>query len=252
MKATRRNFLRASVVAPAAAWLTQYRTLAAPAGKMVKITAIQALQLDNVSDGCLIRIQTDAGLTGYGEAGVSAAMARARIAAFELQKSGHEIYVYTSRNAYEDNNIQYLAKEQHLGVNIERLRHTSFGKKSVLGRLSDFYTFNVRLLFKMLTVQKRQYDLIFGTTVPPLVSYIGVQVAKWKRIPFCYWTMDLQPELAIASGMIGKKSVYAKILSYISNHIIKKSDVIFTLDNYMKEYLKKQGADPKKIHGVEL
>ena len=102
--------------------------------------------------------------------------------AFELQKSGHEIYVYTSRNAYEDNNIQYLAKEQHLGVNIERLRHTSFGKKSVLGRLSDFFTFNVRLLFKMLTVQKRQYDLIFGTTVPPLVSYIGVQVAKWKRI----------------------------------------------------------------------
>ncbi|MBM3752838.1 MAG: hypothetical protein FJW38_02515 [Acidobacteria bacterium] len=51
--------------------------LAAPAGKMVKITAIKALQLDNVGDGCLIRVHTDAGISGYGEAGLSASMARA-------------------------------------------------------------------------------------------------------------------------------------------------------------------------------
>jgi hypothetical protein len=32
---------------------------------MVKITAIKTLQLDNVGDACLIRIETDAGLVGY-------------------------------------------------------------------------------------------------------------------------------------------------------------------------------------------
>ena len=46
----------------------------------VKITAIKTLELDNVGDGCLIRIETDAGLVGYGESGVSSTMARARIA----------------------------------------------------------------------------------------------------------------------------------------------------------------------------
>ena len=68
-----------SLSAPAGAWLARYQALAAPAGKLVKITAIEALQLDNPGDGCLIRIDTDSGLTGYAEAGVGAKMARARI-----------------------------------------------------------------------------------------------------------------------------------------------------------------------------
>lgn len=79
MKRTRRTFLGASFAATTGAWLTRFQALAAPVAKLVKITGIQALQLDNVSDGCLIRIQTDAGWTGYGEAGLSANMARARI-----------------------------------------------------------------------------------------------------------------------------------------------------------------------------
>lgn len=77
---TRRCWLRAALALPVgSAWLAHFRAMAAPAEKLVKITAIKALQLDNVGDGCLIRIETDAGLTGLGEAGVSAKMARARI-----------------------------------------------------------------------------------------------------------------------------------------------------------------------------
>ena len=46
---------------------------------MVKITDIKTLGLDNTGDGCLVRIDTDAGLTGYGEAGFSAPACRAII-----------------------------------------------------------------------------------------------------------------------------------------------------------------------------
>jgi L-alanine-DL-glutamate epimerase-like enolase superfamily enzyme len=68
-----------AVALPAGAWLRHYRALAATAEKLVKITGIRTLGLANVGDGCLIRIDTDAGLTGYGEAGLSAKMARSRI-----------------------------------------------------------------------------------------------------------------------------------------------------------------------------
>jgi galactonate dehydratase len=64
---------------PAGPWLATYRAWAAPFEKTVKITAIKALQLDNVGDGCLIKVETDAGVVGYGEAGCTAKMARARI-----------------------------------------------------------------------------------------------------------------------------------------------------------------------------
>jgi L-alanine-DL-glutamate epimerase-like enolase superfamily enzyme len=63
---------------------------AAPHTGQVKITKIKALGLDNVGDGCLIRIETDAGLVGYGEAGLPAAAARARIAMIAPQLIGED------------------------------------------------------------------------------------------------------------------------------------------------------------------
>ncbi len=53
--------------------------MAAPFTGQVRITAIKAMQLDFQFDGCLIRIETDAGLVGYGETGTNAAMARAHL-----------------------------------------------------------------------------------------------------------------------------------------------------------------------------
>lgn len=76
---TRRNLLRLAVALPAGSFLTRYKALAAPHLGKVKITAIKAMALQNIAGNCLIRIDTDAGLTGYGEAGATGPMARARI-----------------------------------------------------------------------------------------------------------------------------------------------------------------------------
>ena len=57
----RRDLLKYALGMPAAAWLTNFRALAQPASKMVKITGIKTMGLDNLNDGCLIRIDTDAG-----------------------------------------------------------------------------------------------------------------------------------------------------------------------------------------------
>lgn len=81
---TRRDILRLAAAAPAGAWMASYSAVAAPARNAVKITAVKALQLDFQSDGCLVKIETDAGITGYGETGVDAKMARARIPQLRL------------------------------------------------------------------------------------------------------------------------------------------------------------------------
>jgi L-alanine-DL-glutamate epimerase-like enolase superfamily enzyme len=76
---SRRELLRIALAFPAGAWLARYRAIAAPYQGQVKITAIKAMQLDFQFDGCLIKIETDAGLTGYGETGTNAAMARSHL-----------------------------------------------------------------------------------------------------------------------------------------------------------------------------
>ncbi len=74
---SRRNFLGKLIAIPAGLWLSNYSTFSAPLRNQVRITATKAMQLDFQGDGCLIKIETDAGLTGYGEAGVSSKVARA-------------------------------------------------------------------------------------------------------------------------------------------------------------------------------
>jgi len=76
---SRRDLLRMAVALPCGASFAKFRALAAPMAKKVKITGIRAMALKNIANNCLIRIDTDAGLTGYGEAGASGPMARARL-----------------------------------------------------------------------------------------------------------------------------------------------------------------------------
>jgi L-alanine-DL-glutamate epimerase-like enolase superfamily enzyme len=76
---TRRDLLRMAVALPAGGFLSRYQALAAPQMNRVKITNVRAMAIKNIAGNCLIRVDTDSGLTGYGEAGSTGPMARARI-----------------------------------------------------------------------------------------------------------------------------------------------------------------------------
>src|SRR6185369_1996808 len=121
-----------------------------------------------------------------------------------------------------------------------------------LGRLIDFASFNFLLFFKLIGLRRKSFDAMIGMTSPPLVSFLGVFVARKKKMKFIYWVMDLQPELAIASGMIRANSFLARILNRIGNYIIRNADTIIALDKYMRDYLLKRGADKDHIHIVPV
>jgi L-alanine-DL-glutamate epimerase-like enolase superfamily enzyme len=76
---SRREWLRRMLALPAGAWIQSLHAYAEPHRGKVKITYIKAMQIANIAGNCLIKIETDAGLVGYGEAGATGPMARARI-----------------------------------------------------------------------------------------------------------------------------------------------------------------------------
>lgn len=90
MKLSRRSLLKAALGMPAGAMFLNYHALAAPFTGQVKITKIKTMGLDNVGDGCLIRIETDSGLVGYGEAGLPSTAARARVDMLASQLIGQD------------------------------------------------------------------------------------------------------------------------------------------------------------------
>jgi L-alanine-DL-glutamate epimerase-like enolase superfamily enzyme len=76
---TRRELLKVALAVPAGAWLARFNALAAGHKNQLKITDIKAMQLSFGANNTLIKVETDGGVTGYGEAGSSGPMARARI-----------------------------------------------------------------------------------------------------------------------------------------------------------------------------
>ncbi len=65
----RRSFLKSLAAAvPAAAALSTYHALAAPPRKKVKITDVKAMHVRGTTDWNFVKIETDSGVTGIGEA----------------------------------------------------------------------------------------------------------------------------------------------------------------------------------------
>jgi L-alanine-DL-glutamate epimerase-like enolase superfamily enzyme len=71
--------MRLAVALPATGLLSNLELLAAPLAGKVRITDIKAMGLEHIAGNALIRVDTDAGLSGYGEAGATGPVARARI-----------------------------------------------------------------------------------------------------------------------------------------------------------------------------
>lgn len=76
---TRRDLLQLMAIAPLAGYLSALQAYAAPLAGKVRITGIKAMALEHMAGNCLIRVDTDAGVSGIGEAGATGPIARARI-----------------------------------------------------------------------------------------------------------------------------------------------------------------------------
>jgi glycosyltransferase involved in cell wall biosynthesis len=165
----------------------------------------------------------------------------------ELSRRRNRVEVFSSRFAYENPKVRFDAYEEHGGIRIRRLWQTVFAKTSRGGRLLNFLTFNISLLISLFAVRKGKIDLIIGTTVPPLSSFFGAVVARVKKIPFAFWAMDLQPELAITAGYIRKNGLSARILAKMSDVSMSNSDLIVSLDRFMTAHIKTRLVKPVRI-----
>jgi glycosyltransferase involved in cell wall biosynthesis len=164
-----------------------------------------------------------------------------------LAKAGHEVQVLASRHDYENPARRYPAEENHAGVKISRLRHTGLGKGAVWKRVVDFGSFNLVLLWRLLWSGRGEAEVVLGMTSPPLVSFLGALVSRWKGWRFCYWAMDLQPELAIQAGMLRKGSLAARLLEGMGNAVFHRADRVVALDDFMANHVRSRGARPEAV-----
>lgn len=170
-----------------------------------------------------------------------------------LSGQGHEVTVITSRHNYEHPEITYPARECCDRVHIHRLPNTGFGKQTKFGRLVDFLSFNFLIAWKLLFISRKSCDVMIGLTSPPLLSYIGIRIARMKKMRFVYWTMDLQPELSVVAGYMKETSSMARTIQKRGDYIFRYSDRIIVLDSYMKQHIcRRLHSDRKGIDVIPV
>eukprot|EP01047_Picozoa_sp_COSAG01_P016059 COSAG01_NODE_814_length_13398_cov_4.254230_2_plen_404_part_00 len=169
-----------------------------------------------------------------------------------LVKVGHQVSVLSSRMPYEDSQQRYIVNETHRGVQIQRLSQLKFKKQWLLGRVLSFFTFKVQIFWQLLFKPSKDFDVLFVVSVPPILPALVCFLAKLKRKACIYWTMDIQPELSIASRLIKKNTVTAKLLSWSSSFTARSAQQLLCLDEDMKRYLITKGANASRISCVPV
>jgi colanic acid biosynthesis glycosyl transferase WcaI len=165
--------------------------------------------------------------------------------AVALNAAGHEVTVLCSARGYDDASLRFAARETWRGVNIVRVAGTALGKATRARRATDFATYMLRCVLRLPFLGR--FDVIVVLTTPPLISAVGV---VWKALRggrLIYWTMDLNPDEAIAAGWLQAGSLAAGVLRAVQNFSLRHSDHIVALDEFMRERMVASGTSSSAI-----
>ena len=167
-----------------------------------------------------------------------------------LAREGYAVEVLTGRGKYVAGKMDAPAREMRNGVTIRRLRTTAFGRSSHVGRVVDYLSFYVKVLFAL--VFGRQRDGVVFLTTPPLWAFLGAIARVLRGQRYGVWSMDLHPDAEVASGMLREGSTLTKLLEWMNATGYRNADFVVDLGPYMKQRIVGKGVDPKRTHTVHV
>ena len=165
--------------------------------------------------------------------------------AMGLVNAGHTVTVVCSSRGYDDPHRQFTNQEIWNGIKIFRVRSTGFGKCSKWRRAVDFGTFMASCALRLRLLP--QFDVVVAMTSPPLISFVAALAVPSKAHRLLFWSMDLNPDEAIAAGWLRQTSLTARVLSKMLIHSMQQADRIVALDRFMKQRIEAKGIDARKI-----
>lgn len=167
--------------------------------------------------------------------------------AFALAASGEfEIHVLTSRQRYDDATAGLAALAVERKVVIHRVWTSTFGRRNLVGRAFDYFTFYASAAIQLL-ILANPGAVVVAKTDPPLISVVVALAAKLKSAVLVNWIQDLFPEVAAALGIrLAKGRIYT-VLQRLRNYSLKAADTNVVIGELMKQRLEKEGIAPARI-----
>ncbi len=156
----------------------------------------------------------------------------------DLIKAGYQIKVITGNpnNIFFKNNT-IPRKENYKGIEIIRLKNTTFTKYRMAGRVLNYLTFHF-LVFSRVLFYERPH-LVFVLSTPPFISFSGLMLKILKKSKVIYNVQDLFPDLAIELGKL-KNKLFIGFLKKLSELIVRKVDKVVVVGEYMEKKIREE------------
>jgi len=167
-----------------------------------------------------------------------------------LDDEGFEVHVLCSAGHYLSGSMDVPMEETHNGVHIHRVRATAFGRDSVLGRLTDYASFFLQVLWRVLTGPR--YDYVVTLTTPPLIAVVGTLARMVRGQDYGIWSMDLHPDAEVAVGMLGSDRVLTRLLHALNDWAYRRAELVVDLGPYMKRRLRDKGVPDDRLHTIPV
>ncbi|HEY0406205.1 MAG TPA: glycosyltransferase family 4 protein [Pyrinomonadaceae bacterium] len=149
-----------------------------------------------------------------------------------LVERGVEVTAVAGRGRYNGGE-RLSRREQYQGIRIERAWATSFGKRSIVGRLADYLSFYVGATWKLLRVER--HDILLALTQPPLIGLIGLLIGRLRGMRVVALVQDVYPDVAIALGALKQRSLGARFFDFLNRRALRGMDRIIVLGECMRD-----------------
>ena len=149
----------------------------------------------------------------------------------EMVRRGWRVVVYTSSRGYDDPSQVFPLREHLNGVELQRLRFSSFGKRSIVIRLFAQALFMGQAI--VLGLFTRRLSALLVSTSPPFAGFGGAIVAWVRRVPLIWWVMDLNPDQMIVAGKLAPHSLATRVFDWMNRMTLRQARAVIVLDRYM-------------------
>ncbi len=163
----------------------------------------------------------------------------------------YKVGALCSRPTYAARGQHAPASEVHNGVKIYRCTAAAFNKDSLPLRVINLLTITLTLFFRALSVFARN-DIVLVVTNPPLLPFLTMAACRLKGARCLLLVHDVYPEVLIATGLIKKQSLPARLIDRLSLFLYRSVNRIIVLGRDMKELIeKKLGHSDSRVVIIE-
>jgi glycosyltransferase involved in cell wall biosynthesis len=162
-----------------------------------------------------------------------------------LAADGHEVTAIASRSIYGSVGATLPPEEVIEGITVRRVAASRFGKASIMARAADFLGFYVRAAIEALRLPRQDVAICF--TTPPFISLVGLALGALRGTRTVYWAMDLYPDVPVACGVMGARSIATRALERVNRACLRRSAKVVVLGRCMQSLIESKGIPAGRL-----